>query len=149
MTCVTGHEYQCHACQAVSIQLHLMHVTNVAVKRHQLGRGGGVRGGGETWCTCWILVTEALSRLLSHLRIKCICHFDWRNRNLSLIELFWYLFCTLRHLLSSAGKIWINLTSCAKHNQAKNSPQYQSFSAVKNKACYLWFIINVLLLVIF
>lgn len=45
MTCVIVDEYQCHVCQAVSIQLHLMPVTSLAVKRLQwvAGRGGGGR----------------------------------------------------------------------------------------------------------
>lgn len=58
MTCVIGHEYQCHACQEASIQLHLMHVTSLAAKRLQWAAGGG----GGRWCTGWILVAEALTR---------------------------------------------------------------------------------------
>lgn len=43
MTCVIVDEYQCHACRAVSIQLHLTPVTSLAVKRLQwvAGRGAG------------------------------------------------------------------------------------------------------------
>lgn len=132
MTCVIGHEYQCHACQAASIQLHLMHVTSLAVKRLQWAAGGGGEG---RWCTGWILA-EALTRWLSHLRLKCVCHSDWRNSNLRLSMPFWHLCSEV--FLSPAGEILIHLTSCT--NTIKPTildRMLKSFWAVENKSSNL------------